>query len=111
MSDEKDSKLSDVFKKIVSTGIGAAFLTEEAIKERLGDLSLPKDTLNQILGHAKGVRTEFLGSVKKEIKDLLGNVDVSKEIDKVVRNYDIEVNATFKFKPKKTTTKKTTKKS
>jgi hypothetical protein len=101
LSDEKDSKLGDVLKKIVSTGIGAAFMTEEAIKERLGDIPLPKDVLNQILGQAKGARAEFVGTIKSEIKGILGSVDISKEIDKVISNYDIEVNATFKFKPKK----------
>lgn len=112
MANDKENKLSDVLKKVVNTGIGAAFMTEEAIKERLGDLSLPKDMVNGLIQNAKGTRDEFISAVKKELKDLLGNVDVSEEIQKVVENYDIEVKATFKFKPKNDDAlKKKTKKS
>lgn len=101
MSEDKERGLGDVFKKIVSTGLGAAFMTEEAIRERLGDLSVSKDVLNNILANAKTTRSEFVSAIKNEIKSYLGGVDITKEIDKVVEKYDIEVNATFKFKPKK----------
>ena len=100
MTSEKEGKLSDVLKKVVNTGIGAAFMTEEAIKEKLGDLSLPKDIVNGLLQNARSTKDEFIGALKNELKDVLGAVNVSDEIQKVVENFDIEVKATFKFKPK-----------
>ncbi len=106
MSDEKnDNKepknISDLFRKVVNTGISAAFMSEEGIKGALKDLPLPKEILNGLLQNAKNTKTEFIASVKEELKEYLGNVDLSKEVDRVIENYDIEINAKIKLTPKK----------
>jgi myosin-crossreactive antigen len=51
--------------------------------------------------NAKNTKTEFLGSIKNELKTYLDKIDVSKEIDRVIENYDVEVNAKVSFKKKK----------
>lgn len=104
--DNSDLKLGDIFKKVVSTGIGAAFMTEEAIKSKLGDLPLPKEMVGSLLQAAKGTREEVTSSIKNEVKDLLSKVDLSKELRKVLDNYEIEVNAKLNFTPKKKPNKK-----
>lgn len=101
-SDEKDDKgLGDVFKKVLSTGLTAAFMTEDAVKKLTQDLPLPKEIVNGLLANAKSTKTEFITGVKKEFKSYLDRLDVTKEIDRVLENYDIEVNAKVKFNKKK----------
>tara|TARA_B100001964_G_C13800599_1_gene408595 strand:- start:38 stop:370 length:333 start_codon:yes stop_codon:yes gene_type:complete len=104
MSDDEkvdgDKGLGEVFKKVLSTGLTAAFMTEDAVKKLTQDLPLPKEIVNGLLANAKNTKEEFVGGVKKEFKQYLDRLDVTKEIDRVLENYDIEVNAKVKFKKK-----------
>lgn len=99
--EEKDNKgLAEILKKVVSTGISAAFMTEDAVKGLLSDLPLPKDAIQGLVQNAKNTKDEFVGSVKNELKQYLNKIDLSKEIDRVLDNYDLEINAKIKFKKK-----------
>lgn len=103
MSDEKESNreskgLSDILKKVVTTGMGAAFMTEEAVKDLLQGLPLPKEMVQGLLANAKSSKDEFIKSVKSELKQYLDRIDLSKEIDRILDDYDMEINAKIKFK-------------
>lgn len=102
--EEKDKKnLTDIFKKVINTGVSAAFMTEDAVKGILQDLPLPKEMVNGLLQNAKNTKDDFISSVKTELKSYLDRIDISKEIDRVLENYDLELNATVKFNRKKKT--------
>lgn len=105
-TESTENKLGDIFKKVVSTGISAAFMTEDAVKNIIHDLPLPKEMVNGLLQNAKNTKTEFIASVKGELKDYLGKIDLSKEVDRIIENYDIEVNAKVKLTPKNKKKKK-----
>src|SRR5688572_15586017 len=98
--DKENLKLADVLRKVVSTGIGAAFMTEDAVKQLLADLPLPKEILNGVLQNARASKDDFIRGVKDELKGFLGKVDLKKEIQNVLENYDVEVNAKFRFTKK-----------
>ena len=99
--EKEEHKIGDIFKKVVSTGINAAFMTEDAVKGIIQDLPIPKEVVNGLIQNAKNSKDEFITSVKGELKDYLNKIDVSKEVDRVLDNYDIEVNAKIKFSKKK----------
>lgn len=101
-NEDKDDKklLSGVFKKVLNTGITAAFLTEDAVKNIISDLPLPKEIAQGLLQNAKSSKDEFISGVKNELKTYLDKVDLSKEIDKVIEKYDIEINAKINLKKK-----------
>ncbi len=104
MSDEqrdKDGKLGDLVKKVITTGVTAAFMTEEGVRAVLKDLPLPKDMVGTLLENAKNTKTEFVSSVKNELKTYLDKIDLTKEIDKIAEKYDFEVKATISLKRKK----------
>lgn len=96
---------SDIIKKVVSVGVGAGFMSEEAIKNILQDLPLPKDILTGLVQNAKGAKEEFTQSIREEIRLYLSKVDAGKIVEDVLDKYDVEVKAEFKFK-KKATSKK-----
>lgn len=100
MDPKDDKKLSDVVKKLFSAGVSAAFMTEEGIRNMVQDLPLPKEIIQGLVQNAKLTKDEFLVSAKKEIKSYLERLDLSKELDRVLENYDIEVNAKINFKKK-----------
>ncbi len=94
---------SDIIKKVVSVGVGAGFMSEEAIKSIIGDLPLPKDILNGMIQNAKGAKEEFTQSIREELRLYLSKVDASKIVEDVLDKYDVEVEAKFKFKKKEKT--------
>lgn len=110
MSDNKEDKdpknLGDLFKKVVNTGLAAAFMTEDAVKNITKDLPLPKEIVNSLVQNAKNSKDEFVGSVKTEVKSFLERIDIQKEIDRIIEDHDIEINAKIKFTKKKKKSKK-----
>jgi hypothetical protein len=98
--DEKDGKLGDLLKKVLTTTVTAAFMTEEGVRAVLKDLPLPKDMVASLVENAKSTKTEFVSSVKNELKTYLDKIDISKEIDKIVDKYDFQINATISLKKK-----------
>ncbi len=102
-----EGKLSDTIKKIVSVGVGAAFMTEDAVKGILGDLPLSKDILSGLVQNAKNTKEEFVSSIKDEIHAYLKTIDPKILVDHILEKYDMEVSATIKFsKRDKSTGKK-----
>jgi hypothetical protein len=102
MSDsDKDGKLESLLKKVLTTGVTAAFMTEESIRAVLKDVPLPKDIVLGLIDNAKTTKTEFVSGVKNELKSYLNKIDLSREIDMVIEKYDFEVKATIGLKRKK----------
>jgi hypothetical protein len=98
---DKDGKLTDIFRKVLTTGVTAAFMTEESVRALLKDVPLPKDMVVSLLDNARSTKTEFVNSVKNELKTYLNKIDLTREIDKIVEKYDFEVKATISLKKKK----------
>ncbi len=90
--------LGDIIKKVVSVGVGAAFMTEESVKGLLNDLPIPKDVINSLVSNAKGAKEDLSKSLREEFRKYLSKLDTEKLIDYVLQNY--EVNANFSFNRK-----------
>ena len=103
------SPIEGIIKKVVSVGIGAAFMTEESVKKILEDLPLPKDIIAGLIQNAKGAKVEFTDGIREELSYYLSKVDTAKIVTDVLDRYDLEVEAKFKFKKKVTSTKETSK--
>ena len=98
--DEKDVGIGDVIKKVVSIGVGAAFMTEDAVKNILSDLPLPKEIISGLIKNAKGAKEDFAQSLREEVRGYLSRVDPSTLVEDVINRYDFEINATIKLKKK-----------
>lgn len=104
------SQLSDAIKKVVLTGVGTLFLTEEAVRNTLGDLKLPKELLTGLLENANKQKQEFLGLLVKEMVGVLSKIDVPSELKKFVDGRKLRVNVEFSFEPVKVSSKSSTEK-
>ena len=102
MSDDKksESAIGEVIKKVVSIGVGAAFMTEDAVKTILSDLPLPKDIINGLVQNAKGAKKEFSEGIRSEIREYLSKLDMTKVVESTLENYDFEVQAKVSLKKK-----------
>ncbi len=99
-SEKKNEGLSDIIKRVVSIGVGGAFMTEEAVRKILDDLPLPKDIVTGLIANAKNAKGEFVDGIREEVRSYLSKVDPEQLVDRVLQKYDIEVEARFKFSPK-----------
>ena len=99
---KKESPIGEIIKKVVSVGVGAAFMTEESVKKVLEDLPLPKDIVSGLVQNAKGAKEDFTNSIREELRNYLSKVDATKLATDILDKYDVEVEAKFKFKKKET---------
>ncbi|MBC7428625.1 MAG: hypothetical protein H7336_08445 [Bacteriovorax sp.] len=98
--ENKGSGLDSIIKKVVSVGVGAAFMTEESVKKILEDLPLPKEILSGLVQNAKGAKEDFTNGIREELRNYLSKVDASKIVSDILDRYDVEVETKFKFKKK-----------
>jgi hypothetical protein len=100
---EEIKKLSgivpDIVRRAVLTGVGALFMTEEGIRNIVGEMKLPKDALGFLLTQADKSRAEVARIVTSEIRRFLEGETLQREIWKLLTSVTLEVNASIQLKP------------
>ncbi len=91
--DGASSLMSDALRKLVTTGISAAFMTEEAIRTRVTDLKLPKETLNILLAGASKSKEEIMNRVSNEVIRIINKIDFVKEASRFVEEHKFKITA------------------
>lgn len=86
-------KASEVFKKLITAGIGAAFMTEESIRAYVGELKLPKEALNFLLQGASKSKDELMDRVGNEIVRIVSKIDFVSEASKFVEDHKFKISA------------------
>lgn len=89
--DDLKSQISEAMKKVVLTGVGTIFLTEETIRNYLGELKLPKEMWSGFLDNAARTKQEFLSAFAKEAAQVLSRVDVAAEARKFFEGHRVKV--------------------
>jgi hypothetical protein len=90
-------------KKLMTAGVGAFFLTEEALRTLVSEFKLPKEIVSGILDGAKGVRKEFMQNL---VSEMMGKIQdkIQDKIDPSVMIADFfkknEVSFEIKIKVK-----------
>src|SRR5690349_694352 len=86
-------KWGEMLKRVMSVGLGAAFMTEESVRSALGGMNLPKEVLSSILQGANRSKEEFLNKVGNETIKLLSKIDFVKEASRFVEEHKFRINA------------------
>ena len=89
----------DIVRRAVLTGVGALFMTEEGIRNLVGEMKLPKDALAFLLAQADKTRGEVARVVTQEMRRFLESDTLRRELWKVLTSVTLEVNATVQLKP------------
>lgn len=100
MADDIKSQISEAMKKIVLTGVGTIFLTEETVRSYLGELKLPKEMWAGFIENAAKTKTEFLSSFAKEAATVLSRVDIAAEAKKFLEGHKMKISVEIDFKKK-----------
>ncbi len=91
--DEDLPKWGEMLRKVMSVGLGAAFMTEETVRGALGGMNLPKEVVQGILQGANRSKEEFLNKVGNETIKLLSKIDFVKEASRFVEEHKFRINA------------------
>jgi hypothetical protein len=89
----------DIVRRAVLTGVGALFMTEEGIRNLVGEMKLPKDALAFLLSQAEKTRAEVARVVTQETRRFLESETLRRELWKLLTSVTLEVNATVQLKP------------
>jgi len=93
--------VTDLARKILLTGLGAIFMTEEGIRKSLGDLKVPKDAVSGLLDMMKRQKNEVLSAVATELGNFLSKVKVHEELRKALTGLQVHLDAKLTFDPTK----------
>lgn len=91
--DEALPKWGEVLKRVMSVGLGAAFMTEESVRGALGGLNVPKEVLTSILQGANRSKEELLNRVGNEVIKLVSKIDFVKEASRFVEEHKFKIQA------------------
>ncbi|HYV65485.1 MAG TPA: hypothetical protein VE964_04530, partial [Myxococcales bacterium] len=61
----------EIVRRAVLTGVGALFMTEEGIRNLVGEMKLPKDALAFLVAQADRTRSEVTRIVTQEVRRFL----------------------------------------
>ena len=87
-------------KKIVLTGVGTIFLTEETVRSYLGELKLPKEMWSGFIENAAKTKQEFLTNFAKESAQVLSRIDIAAEARKFLEGHRIKISVEVDFDKK-----------
>lgn len=91
--EEKSGLISEAVKRIIATGMSAAFLTEESIRNILVDLKLPKEVLIKLLDGANKSKEDIIERIGDELASIVRKIDVVEEASRFVENHKFRVSA------------------
>lgn len=98
---EKDlPRIADIVRRLMVAGLGAAFMTEEAVRSQLSELKLPKDVLNTILQGANKSKEELVNRIGNETMRLISKIDFVKEVAKFAETHKFKINAEIEIQKK-----------
>lgn len=90
---EGKALLGETIKKVFTAGVGAAFMTEEGIRNYLADLKLPKELLNLIIQSANKSKDEITQRISKEAVSVIQKIDFVKEFSKFAETHKFKITA------------------
>lgn len=91
--DESTAKVFDFVKKVVTAGLGAAFMTEESVRSYLSDIKLPKDVVAGLVQGANKSKEELMARVGDEAVKVINKIDFVKEASRFVEEHKFRVTA------------------
>ncbi len=92
-SEDIKGLFSETLKKVFTTGVSAAFMTEESIRSYLQEVKLPKEILNIIIQSANKSKEDITQKVTKEIVGIFSKIDWVSELSKFAENHKFKISA------------------
>lgn len=89
----------DVIRKTVSQGAEARHLTEETLRNIVGDIKLPREIVTLVVQQADQVKSEVVRVVAGEVRTFLDEANIGEEIAKILTTLSFEIRTEIRFIP------------
>lgn len=93
-------KAADLFRRVLVSGVGALFMTEEGIRSLVKEMKLPKEVIGAVLAQADRTKGEIARVVGSELRAFLESTRMREELVRVLTQMRLEVRAEIGFKPR-----------
>ena len=80
-------------------GVGALFLTEEGIRNLVGELKLPKELIGALLSLADRTKQEVVRTLGDELRRFFESAQLHEEVLKMLTDVTIEVKTEVRLRP------------
>ncbi len=90
--------LTDLAKKAIFLSIGAAFMTEEAIRKYVADAKLPRDIGGYLTQNASKAKEELFTYVGREIARGISEGQLWRDVERFLQTHRVKI--TLDFEPK-----------
>jgi hypothetical protein len=91
--------LQDSLRKVILTGLGALFLTEEGARKLAREWKLPKELVGYLGQQASGAKDEVLRIFSDEVRRFFESEAVRREVARTLSSMVIEVRAEIRVRP------------
>ncbi len=91
--------ITDFIKRALVAGIGVLFMTEEGIRSLLGELKLPKEAVQFVVGQVAKTKEDLFRVLAKELRAFLESADISGQLRKLLSQTALQVEAKVRFVP------------
>lgn len=85
--------VSDLFRKVIVSGVGALFMTEEGIRSLVKELKLPKEVIGAVLAQADRTKGEVVRVVGTEVRSFLESTRMREDLLDLLTQLRFEVKA------------------
>jgi hypothetical protein len=104
--DEQESgssrRASSFMKKALTVGVGALFLTEEGLRNLMGEVKLPKELIGGVLDSANKTKSEFLQNLSRDVREkVIEKIDPFALVQEFFTRNEVEFTVRVNVKPKK----------
>ena len=93
MTDKKEEQ--GVLSKILSTGLGVLFFTEDGLRKGLKPLGLPKDATKYVAKQLDKRKDDLIKVIREELHQVLSRVPFDRIAKDLLKTMDIEVSIRF----------------
>jgi hypothetical protein len=91
--------LPEVVRKVVEAGLDKLSEGPENVRQRLGDLKLPKDALAGVLSQIDESKTGLYRALAKELRDFLESTNFADELVRALTTLSFEIKTEVRLVP------------
>lgn len=92
--------IGDLARRAITTGIGAVFMSEEALRGQLSDLKLPKEAMHAVAAQADKTKREIVAAIARETREFLSKLEVDKVLARALVGTTVEIQTRIRVLPK-----------
>ena len=96
-------RLPEVAKSMIVRSLGGVFMAEETLRKATKDLKLTRDAVDTVMSQAERGKRQLFEALAVEFAKVVRNIDVEKMAARILRDFEIDIEAHIAFKPRRKT--------